>query len=247
MLSCPKNIQKILDVKSPPIIPHSPIIVISQNHTMVSSIAIITASTRTPRVGPHVAALVKSLLDADAKASGAALVPVDLATFNLPVYNEAIIPGMIKPAQADSPKYAHAHSIAWSDEIKRHDAYVFVINEYNYGIAGATKNAIDYLMHEWKGKPVALVSYGIKGGAFASDQTKHILENMGLKVAATRPQLAFSGGSGPDLFAAMLQGALGDEQKATWEKEKGGEVRKAFAEVLALLKEEEKLKVQDTA
>ncbi|KAK0611005.1 flavoprotein-like protein, partial [Immersiella caudata] len=202
---------------------------------MSKSIAIITTSTRTPRVGPHVSAVVKSLLDEPAKTNNITLSPVDLGEFKLPVYDEAVIPGMINPAQPDGPQYSNALSIAWSNEIKRHDGYVLVIPEYNYGLTGATKNAIDYLMHEWKGKPVAIVSYGIQGGSFASEQAAHVLGKMGLRVAETKPQLQFKGAQGPDLFGAMLKGELGAESEELWRKEKADEILKAFEEVRVLL------------
>jgi len=202
------------------------------------SVAIITTSTRTPRVGPHIAAFVKSLLDDAAKTNNIQLSPVDLADFKLPIYDEAIVPGMINPTQEDSPRYSHSHSIAWSAEIKRHDAYVLVIPEYNYGLAGGTKNAIDYLMHEWKGKPVAIVSYGIQGGAYASEQAAHVLSNMKLRVAATKPQLQFAGAHGPELVGAMLKGELGEATKTSWGTGKAEEILKAFEEVRVLLEEE---------
>lgn len=197
---------------------------------MSKSIALITTSTRTPRVGPNVAAHLQTLLPSTPSLT---ITPVDLATFNLPVFNEAIIPGMINPLDANSPRYANAASIAWSDEIKRHDGYILVIPEYNYGLAGAAKNAIDYLMHEWKGKPVVVVSYGILGGTFASEQAAHVLSKMGLQVMETKPQLAFAGGKGPDLFGAMLKGELGEDSKKAWEAVE--DVGKAFGELKAAL------------
>jgi NAD(P)H-dependent FMN reductase len=225
---------------------------------MTKSVALITMSTRTPRAGPHVAALVRSILEPEAKANDITLVPVDLADFKLPVvcpspfpqppavprltptpnqYDEAVIPGMVDTGKPDAPVFAHAHSIAWSTTIKAHDAYVLVLNEYNYGLPGGAKNAIDYLLNQWKGKPVALVTYGMQGGAFASEQGAHVLGMMGLKVAETRPQLQFKGGLGPEAFAAMLQGEVGEEQLGLWRSEKGADVKKAFEEVAALLKE----------
>ncbi|KAK1829324.1 flavoprotein-like protein [Podospora conica] len=196
---------------------------------MSKSIAIITLSTRTPRAGPHVAALVKSILEPDAAAADITLTP----------YDEAVIPGMVDPTKPDAPVFAHAHSLAWSAEVRRHAAYVLVLNEYNYSLPGAAKNAIDYLHHEWKGKPVAVVTYGIQGGSFASEQAAHVLGKMGLKVAPTRPQLQFKGGLGPETFAAMLEGKVGGEQLELWRGEKGGEVRGALGEVLGLLGEGE--------
>jgi NAD(P)H-dependent FMN reductase len=200
------------------------------------SVAIITTSTRTPRIGPSVAAVVKSLLDAPAKESNVVLAHVDLADFNLPVYNESLVPAMIDPSKPDSPRFAHPQSIAWSDEIKRHDAYVLVIPEYNFGLTGGTKNAIDYLMHEWVGKPVAVISYGVQGGTWASAQAAHVLSNMKLRVAETKPQLGFAGGRGPEMFGAVLKGELGEETKKLWAgKEKKAQILEAFEQVKTMM------------
>ncbi len=189
-------------------------------------------STRNPRVGPEVAALVKEIIEKDAEASSdITLESVDLATFNLPVYDEPVIPAMV-PATAS---FTHEHSKAWSAAIKKHDAYVLVIPEYNYGPAGATKNAIDYLKNEWDGKPALVVSYGIQGGKTASEQVNNILRQMGLRVTATRPNLVFFGSHGPELYSAMLQGQLGEQTRKQWTEEESVNILKGFGELRALL------------
>lgn len=198
------------------------------------SVAIITFSTRTPRVGPQIAGLVKEILEKDAAASNLQLSPVDLNDFKLPVFDEAVIPAMI-PAKGS---FAHQHSIAWSTEIKRHAAYVLVIPEYNYGMTGGTKNAIDYLKNEWDGKPAAVVSYGIQGGTTASEQVNHVLGHMGLRMAATRPALAFVGNHGPEVEAAMFRGEMGPLSRVEWREKKSVEILKAFAELKELLSQD---------
>ncbi|RKK42339.1 hypothetical protein BFJ67_g10134 [Fusarium oxysporum f. sp. cepae] len=105
------------------------------------SIALMITSTCEARIGPSVAALVKSIVENHSDPSGTSLT---LAQFQ------------------------HEHSKAWSAKIKKHDGYVLAIPEYNYSLSGGTKNAIDYLMNEWKGKPVAVIGYGIHGGKHAS-------------------------------------------------------------------------------
>lgn len=128
------------------------------------------------------------------------------------------------------------HAAAWSAEIEKYDAYVLLANEYNYGMSGATKNAIDYLYHAWIGKPILIVSYGIMGGGNASDQLKTVLEGMKLRVCGVRPQLGFKGAQkGTDMYAAM-QGILGEETVELWNAEKKGEVIKGVEELEALLK-----------
>ncbi|KAI2623238.1 NADPH-dependent FMN reductase family protein [Hypoxylon sp. NC1633] len=192
-------------------------------------VAIITTSTRATRAGPKVADFVKSIIEKPLAADGITLADVDLVKFNLPVYNEAVAPAMV-PAQAS---FQHEHSKAWSAEIAKYDGYVLVIPEYNYGMAGGTKNAIDYLMNEWKGKPVGIVSYGVKGGNSANDQVKGSLTGMGLRVAETRPTLPFVGEQ--DMYAALGGGVIGDETRKGWEADKAETVKKMAAELKGLL------------
>jgi NAD(P)H-dependent FMN reductase len=196
-----------------------------------SNVAIIIASTRTPRIGPDVAKIVKQIIEKDGN-SGSKLSLVDVATFKLPVYDEPVVPFQV-PAQAS---FSHEHSRRWSDEISKFDAYIFVIPEYNYGMSGGTKNAIDYLKSEWVSKPAVIVSYGITGGKIASEQVKTALEGMELNVFSTRPQLVFSKtGETPDVFTAMSQGQLGDQSREDWAKDPSS-ILKAFGELEEALK-----------
>ncbi len=194
------------------------------------SVAILIGSTRTPRVGPHVVAFVKETLEKKADLSGISLSLVDVADFKLPVFDESQLPGQV----TDGSTYAHEHSRAFSAAIKKHDGYILVSPEYNYSVPGGVKNAIDYLAHEWKTKPIGIVTYGLFGGAHASDHLNHILSKVGLKVVSTRPQLAFQGGLGPDAFAA-IGGNLAPETKTKWETEEADGLVRTLAEVKAIL------------
>jgi NAD(P)H-dependent FMN reductase len=100
---------------------------------------------------------------------------------------------------------------------------------------GGVKNAIDYLYNEWKGKPIAVVTYSIFGSAFASDQLSESLSKLGLQVAATRPQLAFAGHAGPDFFAASGAGELGQATRDSWDAERAKDVVQALDEVKTFL------------
>ncbi|KAK2811683.1 hypothetical protein FQN50_002029 [Emmonsiellopsis sp. PD_5] len=202
------------------------------------SIAVVAMSTRKPAVGPSVTAFIHEKLQPAATKASITLDLVKLSDFNLPIFDESVIPAMI-PAQAS---FSHSHSLKWSAEMKKHAGYVFVIPEYNSGIAGGTKNAIDYLMHEIKGKPALVVSYGIYGGSSASEQMCHVLGGIGLKVSKARPQLGFkNGGKGPDAFEAM-KGTLPDTTKEVWEKEKVEDVLNGFGEVIDILNGKEDAK-----
>lgn len=203
----------------------------------MAKIAIITGSTRTPRVGPHVAEWVREVLQARPSGDDLQIEAVAVADFKLPVFDESVMPAMV-PAQG---QFAHAHSKAWSAAIQAYAGYIWVVPEYNYGVGGGTKNAIDYLYNEWIGKPAVVVSYGIQGGQIVSEQLARTLDGMKLKVAPTKIQLPFAGGAGPDMFAAAGQGVLGDDTKKGWvEKGLDQEVLKAWEELKGLLEEKAK-------
>jgi len=195
-------------------------------------IGIIIGSTRPNRVGKQVAEYVKSLLETETKGEDSPILTlVDIADFNLPVFNEPILPAMV-PAQG---QFQHEHSKAWSAEIGKYDGYVFVTAEYNYGLPGGTKNAIDYLYNSWIGKPVLIISYGIKGGLIASAALKQTLEGMHLQVVATSPALTYPGADpanhnmSPSLIAA-LGGVLADPAKEAWVENKP-EILKGYGEL----------------
>jgi NAD(P)H-dependent FMN reductase len=110
---------------------------------------VIIGSTRPGRVGPAVAQWFYDI----AAAEGTFEVElVDLVDYELPIFDE--------PRHPVLRQYEHEHTKRWSATIARADAFVFVIPEYNHSFNAATKNAIDFLNHEWKHKPVGIVSYG---------------------------------------------------------------------------------------
>ncbi|KAG4440549.1 hypothetical protein IFR05_003965 [Cadophora sp. M221] len=203
-------------------------------------IGVIIGSTRPNRIGDQVAALVKSILEGASSETALPSPPtlsiVDIASFNLPIFNETIMPAMV-PAQGE---FAYEHSKAWSAEIAKYDAYVFVTAEWNFGIPGGTKNAIDYLYHTWIGKPVMIVSYGIMGGLSASDALKKTLAGMHLQVMDTRVSLTFPDADpaqhnmSPGLLGAM-GGKLIEPVADKWKAESKDEILKAYGELQAKL------------
>ncbi|KAL7891977.1 flavoprotein-like protein [Trichoderma sp. SZMC 28014] len=197
-----------------------------------ASVAIIITSTRTPRVGPKIANIVKDIFE-EADKNETKLSLVDVADFKLPIYDETVVPYQV-PSQAT---YANEHSRRWSAEISKHDGYVLVIPEYNYGMAGSTKNAIDYLRNEWIGKPAAIVSYGMTGGKNASEQVKVSLEGAEMRVSPTRPQLVFfKNDEVSDISTAMHKGELGEKSREAWTTENKEDILKAFDELKEALK-----------
>lgn len=122
---------------------------------------IIIGSTRPGRVGSAIARWFIELAIADGRFD---VDLVDLAEVDLPLFNEPH-----EPAERD---YQFEHTKQWSARVSKADAFVFVIPEYNHSFNAATKNALDYLYHEWRYKAVGLVSYG--GGAKGTRAIQHL-------------------------------------------------------------------------
>ncbi|CAK7210306.1 hypothetical protein SCUCBS95973_000734 [Sporothrix curviconia] len=158
-------------------------------------VGIITGSTRVVRVGPQVAAFVRSLIEKDLETAPVEglrieLEDIDIAALNLPLFDEPVI-----PSHTDVPDgYTHEHSRAWSRCVSAVDAFVFVTAQHNWGVPAGLKNAIDYLYKEWSGKPFAVVSYGGHGGGHAAKALQLILGG-GLKMRGpeTTVNLSFPG------------------------------------------------------
>ncbi|KAJ5094286.1 hypothetical protein N7456_010147 [Penicillium angulare] len=163
-------------------------------------VAIITSSTRTPRLNPTITKYVHDALDTDPtiptrKATSQNQTPdtdprhiilsiIDLQAQSLPLYDESVIPAGLPPADP-TPHYSKAHTRAWSAVVREYDAFIFVTPQYNWSIPASLKNALDYLYYEWKGKPAAIVSYGSRGGGKAADHLKGVLSGLRMRVVGT--------------------------------------------------------------
>lgn len=135
-------------------------------------IGIIVGSQREPRAGLQIATFVQNTLQK--LQHGSDLHIIDLAVWNLPLYNE---PGI--PSHITSPTdYKHEHTRRWSSEIASYQAFIFVTPQYNWGYPASLKNAMDYLFNEWKGKPAMIVSYGGHGGGRAAEQLKQVFQGL---------------------------------------------------------------------
>jgi NAD(P)H-dependent FMN reductase len=144
-------------------------------------IAIILGSSRPHRRGAEVAEWAYRHA-VDRAPAGIEFELVDLADFALPVLDE--------PAPAIWGVYEHAHTRAWSRTIDSFDGFVFVLAEYNHGVPGPLKNAIDYLFAEWNNKSAGFISYGVNGGVRAVEQMRGIAGE--LQLADVRHQVALS-------------------------------------------------------
>jgi NAD(P)H-dependent FMN reductase len=129
------------------------------------NLTIIIGSTRPGRAGAAIA----QWFAARAKDHGGFDVTlVDLEEVGLPLLDE--------PNHPRQRQYTRQHTKDWSAIIDAADAFVFVTPEYNNGYPAALKNAIDYLHHEWRNKPVGFVSYGgVAAGTRAVQQLKQVV------------------------------------------------------------------------
>jgi NAD(P)H-dependent FMN reductase len=142
-------------------------------------IAIILGSTRPGRNGEPVS---QWMYEIAKKRGDADFELVDIKEFNLPLLDEPIPPSM--------GQYTKEHTKIWSAKIDSFDAYIFVTAEYNHGIPGALKNAIDFLFKEWNNKVAGFVSYGGAGGVRSVEQLRLVMAE--LKVATVRTQVLLS-------------------------------------------------------
>ena len=129
---------------------------------------VVICSTRPGRIGPAIAGWFHAVAAASEKFNA---VLVDIADFNLPIYNE--------PEHPRLQKYTHDHTKAWSKSVASADAFVFVTPEYNAGPPPSLLNALNYVFNEWNYKPAGFVSYGgISGGVKAVQIEKIILNTL---------------------------------------------------------------------
>ena len=145
------------------------------------TLLVIIASTRPGRVGGPVgewvveAARVSSEFDVEV---------ADLQELALPLLDE--------PAHPRLRDYRHDHTRSWSAQVDRADGIVIVMPEYNHSFTAPLKNALDYLVHEWDGKPVGLVSYGgLAGGARAVVAIQPVLANLGMRGIHANVEIAW--------------------------------------------------------
>ncbi|HEX6210813.1 MAG TPA: NAD(P)H-dependent oxidoreductase [Methylomirabilota bacterium] len=142
-------------------------------------IGIILGSTRPSRNGEAVAEWVYEIAR---RREDVEFELVDIRDFDLPLLDEPV-----PPSQG---KYTQPHTRRWAAKIASFDAFVFVAPEYNHGISGALKNAIDFLYAEWNNKAAGFVSYGSAGGVRAVEQLRLVMAE--LQVADVRAQVMLS-------------------------------------------------------
>jgi NAD(P)H-dependent FMN reductase len=132
------------------------------------NLTIIVGSTRPGRAS---AAVAQWFTERAKRHGGFDVTVADLAEIGLPLLDE--------PNHPRLGQYTREHTREWSAIADAADAFVIVTPEYNAGYPAALKNAIDYLHHEWQGKPVGFVSYGgNSGGTRSVQQLKQVVTQL---------------------------------------------------------------------
>ena len=147
-------------------------------------IGIIIGSIREGRKGEAVAQWVNEAAG-ERNDDGTTYELIDLKSFNVPLLTSATVPG------SANKQYDDENVTAWSKAIDACNAFIFVTPEYNHGVPGGFKNAVDSLGPEWVGKPVAFVGHGSVSGVRAIEQWRQILVNFSMPIA--RAELNFNG------------------------------------------------------
>ncbi len=153
-------------------------------------IAIIISTTRAARFGDKPA---KWIADIAKQRDDMSVELVDLRDYPMPFFDE-----VASNAWAPSKNEVAQR---WQKKVAEFDGYIFVTAEYNRGISGVLKNAIDYAYPEWVKKPAAYVGYGSVGGARAIEQLRLI--NVELQMAPMRTGVHIQGA---DFMAVWQQG-----------------------------------------
>jgi NAD(P)H-dependent FMN reductase len=146
----------------------------------MTRIAIVVGSTRRGRRSELVAEWVARLAE---KRDDAEFVVLDLAEWDLPMFDEENPPALGKPPQDPRVK-------KWAATVHACDGFVFITPEYNHSMPGVLKNAIDQLFYQWHHKAAGFVSYGSAGGVRAVEQLRLVLAEV--KVATVRSQVFLS-------------------------------------------------------
>lgn len=144
-------------------------------------IGIVIGSIREGRKGELVAKWVEQAFTAR---EGVEAEILDLKDFQVPLLTSATVPAAAN-RNYDSPEVTR-----WSQAVDSCDGFVFVTPEYNHGVPGPFKNAIDSIGPEWTGKTVAFVAYGADGGVRAVEHWRQIVVNF--QMVDVRAQVSLS-------------------------------------------------------
>jgi NAD(P)H-dependent FMN reductase len=129
-------------------------------------IQVIIGATRPNRITERLA---KWALAEAAKTPGFEVELVDLADYDMPLFNEPVSPRYNPNRELSEPVARFLAKVAEAD------GYIIATAEYNYSMPAVLKNAIDYLGFEFVRKPVLVVAHGTVGGARATEHLRSAL------------------------------------------------------------------------
>ena len=118
---------------------------------------------------------------------------VDLRKYPLPFFDEPMSPAWAPPKNEVAQR--------WAKKVAELDGFIFVTAEYNHGVPGVLKNALDYAYAEFNRKPAAYVGYG---GVGAARSVEHLrLINVELQMVPTRSAVHIGG---TDFIGMLMHG-----------------------------------------
>ncbi len=133
------------------------------------TIQIILGSTRQGRYSDKVA---NATLDSLKDQKNVSFEVIDLKSWDLPFFDSPISPSRGKIEDIKVQKF--------TNKIKEANGYIIITPEYNHSYPAVLKNALDYIYHEWNGKPVMVIGYsaGKKGGVYATNHLKDVFKEL---------------------------------------------------------------------
>jgi chromate reductase, NAD(P)H dehydrogenase (quinone) len=141
--------------------------------TTTTRIGVVLGSSRGQRLGERV---IRWVLTSAKEVSEADFALFDLASYQLPFFDEALAPW-------DNPDRHPAPNVArWLEDMASADGYLFVVPEYNLAVPAVVKNALDLLAHEADAKPASILSYSdtFNGGVTAGHEFRLVLNKLGM-------------------------------------------------------------------
>ena len=148
----------------------------------MSKVLVLVSSMRSNRAADGVLASVTARLNK----KGADVDVADLRDLKLPFIDTPVSPkqeGFEIPAEYNNVKQ-------WSQQVQAADAVVMLTPEYNAGICGAQKNAIDWLGNEWQGKKIGVIGYSWSGATVPRKHLSDVLAK--LEAVEVGPGAGFS-------------------------------------------------------
>ena len=153
-------------------------------------IAVIIGTTRATRFGEKPAKWIHGVA---AERGDMDLELVDLRDYPMPFFDE--------PATNAWMPSKNEVALRWQKKVAEFDGYIFVTAEYNRGVPGVLKNALDYAYPEWNRKPAAYVGYGSVGAARSIEHLRLICVELQMAPIRTGVHI-----QGADFMAVWQQG-----------------------------------------